>query len=412
MNQQSTEPAAFEDASRFIIKLGLAAHSYGANAMQLEGVLARLSAALGLQGSFRSTPTDIVFAFREHDGPWQRLNLVTKPNTGSDLDKLAETGAVADAVATRAIPVTEGTARLDQIANRRPPWGRVANAVGYAFVGPGLAILFGGSWIDAMAATVLALLVYGVVLLAGNRGARAADWLPLVSAFVVGALAATTKVVVPELNLVLVTVSAVAVLLPGYTISLGIVELVNHYTVSGVANLIDGLVYLLKQFLGAWLGVVVIGSIVTVPAAPGGTSVDPAWLWLFMPLVFVALAVIFQTTRRDFGWVVIGCAIAYAGMVLGSSLANDNLGTVLGTTLVVIYANLWARWTNRPETIALLPAIIVLVSGSIGFRGLAAIAEGQTAVGTQQFLQMFVVAVAIAAGLLIANTIIRPRVSL
>ncbi|MGD8486968.1 MAG: threonine/serine exporter family protein, partial [Chloroflexota bacterium] len=164
--------------------------------------------------------------------------------------------------------------------------------------------------------------------------------------------------------------------------------------------------------LGAWLGVVVVGSIATVPAVPGETSVDPAWLWLFMPLVFVALAIIFQTTRRDFVWVVIGCAVAYAGMVLGSSLANDNLGTVLGTTLAVLYANLWARWTDRPETIALLPAIVVLVSGSIGFRGLAAIAQGQTAVGTQQFVQMFVVALAIAAGLLIANTIVRPRVSL
>jgi uncharacterized membrane protein YjjP (DUF1212 family) len=412
MSHQAVEPTAFEDASRFIIKLGLAAHSYGANAIQLEDVLTRLTAALGFHGSFRSTPTDIVFAFQERDGPWQRVHLVTKPRTGFDLDKLAEAGGVADAVAAGAISVTEGAVRLDSIAARRPPWGRIANALSYAFVGSGLAILFGGSLTDALVATILAVLVYGMVLLATRGGARAVNLLPLSSGFAVSALATATKTIVPELNLVLVTVSAVAVLLPGYTISLGIVELASRYTVAGAANLIDGLVYLVKQFLGAWLGAVVVASIVTVPAVPGGTPADPAWLWLLMPLVFVSLAIIFQTTRRDFVWVIIGCAIAYAGLVLGSSLANDVMGTVLGTTLTVLYANLWARWTGRPESIALLPAVIVLVSGSIGFRGLAAIADGETAVGTQQFIQMFVVAGAITAGLIIANTIRRPRPSL
>lgn len=412
MIEQPPEPASFEDACRFVVKFGLAAHSYGSTAVQLEGVLTRLTAALGFHGYFRSTPKDMVFAFQEREGTWQRQHLVTEPATGSDLHKLAQIGGVADAVMARDISVTEAAARLDSIARGRPPWGRIANLVGYAFVGPGLAILFGGSWADAMVATVLSVIVYGMVLLAGLGGARATDWLPLVSAFVVGALATATKVVVPELNLVLVTVSAIAVLLPGYAISQGIVEILNDYVVSGAVNLIDGLVYLFKQFLGAWLGVLVVASIVAIPQAPASASVDPMWLWLFMPLVFVALVVIFQTARRDSVWVLIGCAAAYTGMVLGDSLANDNLGTVLGTTLTVIYANLWARWTNRPESITLLPAIIVLVSGAIGFQGLAAIADGQTAVGMQQFVQMFIVAVAIAAGVLIANTIVRPRRSL
>jgi uncharacterized membrane protein YjjP (DUF1212 family) len=412
VNQQTGESATFDDACRFIVKLGLAAHSYGATAVQLEGVLAHLTAALGFHGSFRSTPTDIIFAFQERDGTWQRIHLVTKPSTGSDLDKLAEAGDVANAVAAGAMSVTEGSARLDAVAARRPPWGRAANAVAYAFVGSGLAVLFGGSWTDVLVATILAVLVYGMVLLAGRRGARAADWLPLSSAFVVGVLAAAAKIVVPELSLVLVTVSAVAVLLPGYTISLGIVELGDHRTLSGLTNLVEGLVYLVKQFLGAWVGVAVVASVAAIPAVAGGTSADRAWLWLLMPLVFVALAIIFQTTRHDFAWVVVGCAIAFAGMALGSSIGNDNLGTVLGTTLTVLYANLWARRTNRPETITLVPAIIVLVSGSIGFQGLAAIADGQTAVGMQQFAQMFIVALAITAGLLVANAIVRPRASL
>jgi uncharacterized membrane protein YjjB (DUF3815 family) len=140
--------------------------------------------------------------------------------------------------------------------------------------------------------------------------------------------------------------------------------------------------------------------------------VNPAWLWLFMPLVIAALGFIFQTNPRDFLWVCVACTIAYGGTLLGSAIVSDNLGTLLGTIFTVIFANLWAKSTNRPVTIVLLPAIVLLVSGSIGFRGLAAIAEGQTAIGLQEFFQMFVVALLIAGGLLVGNTIVQPKSSL
>jgi hypothetical protein len=67
---------------------------------------------------------------------------------------------------------------------------------------------------------------------------------------------------------------------------------------------------------------------------------------------------------------------------------------------------------GRPTSIVLIPAIVLLVSGSIGFRGLAAIAQGEVALGERQFLQMFVVAATIAAGLLVGNTLVRPKVTL
>jgi uncharacterized membrane protein YjjB (DUF3815 family) len=74
-----------------------------------------------------------------------------------------------------------------------------------------------------------------------------------------------------------------------------------------------------------------------------------------------------------------------------------------------VFSNVWAARTRRPTSIVLLPAIVVLVSGSVGFQGLAAIAEGETTIGAQQLLQMFIVAVMLTAGLLVGNTIVRPR---
>jgi len=59
-----------------------------------------------------------------------------------------------------------------------------------------------------------------------------------------------------------------------------------------------------------------------------------------------------------------------------------------------------------------LPAIVLLVSGSIGFRGLAPMASGQVTTGEHQAIQMFVVALTIAAGLLVGNMMVRPKITL
>ncbi len=249
-------------------------------------------------------------------------------------------------------------------------------------------------------------------MLSGRLGAAATAWLPFSSAFVAGVLATIAKLWVPELNLVLVILSAVAIILPGYTISLGAMELVAQQVLSGTANLTSGLICLAKQVAGGWLGVAAASSIVALAAAGPSTPVDPVWLWLLFPILVLGLCLAFQTSRRDLPWAALVCGVAYLGIVAGSSILNANLGNLVGTIIAVVIANLWARQTGRPTSIVLIPAIVVLVSGSIGFRGLAAMTEGEWLLGVRQFSQMFVVALTIFAGMLVGYAIVRPEPSL
>ncbi len=409
---QTSSKVPFEDAFRFIIKVGTAAHHYGSTATRLETFLAGLSKRLGYQAVIRSTPSDIVFAVRERPDAPQRVEVLATPPPDLDLDKLARLGDLLTEVGTGTVSLADASTRLEAIERMPPPWGRLATMCGYALVGLGLAPLLGGGWSDTLVATLFSMLVYGLVVLSGRVGGAAVDWLPLSTAFVVGVLATIVKTWVPELNLVLVILSAVAILLPGYTISLGAGELAAQRVVSGTANLMSGLVCLVKQVAGGWLGVAVASAALSL--GPGGpaTVVDPAWLWLLVPLLLVGLCLVFQTSRRDLPWAVLVCGIAYLGIMAGQAILDGNLGNLVGTVVAVVVANLWARQTGRPTSIVLLPAIILLVSGSIGFRGLAAMAEGELLVGTQQFLQMFVVALTIFAGILVGYTIVRPEPTL
>jgi uncharacterized membrane protein YjjP (DUF1212 family) len=306
----------------------------------------------------------------------------------------------------------EASARVDDIDRLPPPWGKFASMMGYALVGLGLAPLLGGGWPDTLFATLFSMLVYGLVLLSGRLGASATAWLPLSSAFVVGVLATIVKHWVPEINLVLVILSAVAIILPGYTISLGAGEVVSQHVVSGTANLMSGMICLVKQIAGGWLGVVAASSIISGVTTEPATPVDAVWVQLLFPLLLVGLCLAFQTSRRDLPWAVLVSGIAYLGVLAGSSMLNANLGNLLGTILAVVVSNLWARKTGRPTSIVLIPAIVMLVSGSIGFRGLASITTGELLLGVQQFFQMFVVAMTLVVGIFIGYTLVRPEPSL
>ena len=400
---------SFEEVYHFLQKVGVAAHKYGSTSTRLEAFLDGLSKRFGYTGVFRSNPSEIIFALSKggSNDP-QRVEIISTP-PGLDLDKLARLGEVVDQVKNDTLSLNKASGIIDEIDQLPDPWGKFASMLGYALTGLGLAPLLGGSWADTLFATLFSILVYGLVLLCGRLGRAATEWLPLTSAFVVGVLATIVKLWVPELNLVLVILCANAILLPGYTISLGAGELVAQRVVSGMANLMNGLVTLIKQVAGGWLGIVVVTSIIPVVSGSQASPVSQTWVYLLVPPLLAGLCLAFQVSRRDFLPAIMVCGVAYLGILFGSTLLNANVGNLLGTIVAVVVSTLWARQTNRPTSIVLIPAIVLLVCGTIGFRGLASLAGGDVALGVQQFFQMFVVALTLFAGILIGFTIVRPE---
>ncbi|KOE77882.1 threonine/serine ThrE exporter family protein [Vibrio aestuarianus] len=415
LNKESTSKpsdVSFEDAWQFIVKVGIAAHKYGSTATRIESFLTFLSNNLGYSGVFRSTPSEITFALRESKKSLQRIEIIEVPSD-VNLDKLAHVGELLHKFKCGRLSLADASDQLDIIEQMKPAWGTWSIMSSYAFVGLGLPAILGGSWCDTLFATLLSIVVYGVVMLSTRLGATAKEWMPASAAFISGTLAALVKLWIPELNLVLVVLSATAIILPGYTISLGAGELVARHVVSGLTNLVDGLFCMIKLVIGGWLGIKLVTTLFSLgtsytPAIP----VDTSWLLLLFPTLMVGLCIVFQTPRRDLLWVTLVSVIAYICVVAGTQLIGNSLGNLLGTIFSVIIANLWARKMGRPSSIVLIPAVVMLVSGSIGFRGLAAMANGELLLGSQQFLQMFVVALTITVGILMGHAIVRPESNL
>ncbi len=412
MSHVDEHTVKYSVARRFIIKLGIIAHGYGPSAARLESYLSQVVEALGYHGVFRSTRSEIIFSFWKDDKMDQIMHMASVETGSFNMAKLARVGELVEAVVDGGVSLHNAYEMLDEIEALSNPWGPAAKAVSFMFIGVGFSGLMSGNLLDICISGILALIVYVNVFFAHKFGGRLFELLPFSSAYAVGALAAALKVFMPEINLPVVILSAVIAIIPGFTVSAGIVEMVSNHVVSGSANLISGVIYLLKQFFGAWFGIATIGIFLPSNGITNAPATESLGIWLFLPLLFIGLGIAYQSLIKDFPWVMACCLISYIAVRFGNTFEIAYLGTLLGAIVATLFGNLWARQFNRPTSIVLVPAITVMVSGSVGFQGLLIAAGGESDKGLNQFLQMFIVALVIAAGLLIANTIVRPKVTL
>lgn len=215
--------------------------------------VARTRTPCGYMPRFRSTPSEALFALRGRPESPLRVELIATPVPGAHLDKLARLGDLENEVGAGTRPLAEASARVDAIDRAPQPWSSFASMMGYVLVGLGVVPILGGGWADTLCAALFSVLVYGLVAWSGRLGAVATAWVPFSTAFALGVLATVVELWVPQPDRVLVVLTAVAVLLPGYRIGLGAWELLAQHVGSGTHNLLTGLVSRGKQTAGGGL---------------------------------------------------------------------------------------------------------------------------------------------------------------
>jgi len=405
----------FETVCKFVIKLGTLAHRYGTQARRLESYLTRVTRSFGYSGFFRSTPTNISFTFTQPDELWHKIHHIYMPGTGFDLFKLSKVGELVADLESGKITLTEANDNLDEIDNitLSPPYpyGKILIAIGYILSGAGFAGFLNCGLVNIILSAILSLIVYLIILYSNKFSERFEYWTPFLCTFIASVIASLISIILPETKVYLVTLSAVIYLIPGFTISCGIIELSYKYVQSGIINIVNGLVYLSLLFAGAWTGATIIKSLFSVNNTQY-TTISLNFIWLFAMIMAVGLCIVFQTPKRDFLWAILGSGIACLGIVLGEAISGVNAGNFFGAVLAVVFSNIWSAKTNRAASLVLLPSIVFLVSGSIGFRGFVALSSNNTTIGEQEFIHMFVVAVSISVGLLVGNTIYKPKITL
>ena len=390
---------------RFVLALGRALHRYGTPAHRLEEALGIVCRQLGLEAEVLSTPTFLTVRFGEPSELRTSMMRVDPPEL--DLAKLAKLDSLADAVSDREIDPLVGLEQIAAIEKAPRVWGVVPETITSALTPASVAVFFGGSGRDVAAAAAVGLVI-GVLALVTKARAHAARAFELLGAFVAafgaGAIAGMVSGVHPSI----VTIAALIALLPGMTLTTAMTELATRNLVSGTARLMAALVILLELGLGVALGERLAAELFVID--PGAPVPLPAWsVWLAFFVSALGMVVVCQAERAATGWILLASLVGFAGAQQGTELLGGQLGVLVGAFALGIFANLYARGLDRPQQVVLVPAMILLVPGSLGFRGISSLLDRDTLTGIETTFAMFVVAMAIVAGLLIANAAVSPR---
>lgn len=398
--------AAHQAAVGFILRLGRALHGYGLAAHGLEDALAGVASRLGLEAQFFTTPTSIFASFGRPET--QATHLIRVHPGAVNLGKLAELDQVTREIHAGTLTPAGGSLRVDAIIASPPVYGRTLRVLTCGVASATVCRVLAGGASEVVVAGVAGLFV-GLLALASRRLPHASHVFELVASLVVAAFVSlvATSAIVP-VSVSTATLAGVIVLVPGLTLTLAMTELASRHLVSGTARLSGAFIVFIAMAFGVAVGNRLAAGLAGVPPSVS-PSLLPAWtLWVAIAVAPFAFGVYLRARPRDMGWVWLASLLGYGAVRVGALALGPALGASIGSLLVGIMANLYERRGLGPATVPLVPGVLLLVPGSIGYRSMASLLDQNVVVGVATGFTMLLTAVAIAAGVLMANVLVPP----
>jgi len=394
------------------LRTGVMLLESGAETTDTERSMRRMLRGLGLAGAEALVTYSIVAVSHVQGGgvlPTTAMRAV--PSWHTNYERLAAVSDVANAVAAGQLGLDAAEAALEDAATTRRPYPGWVLAAAAGASAAALAILFGGSPLDALATLVVGMLVQPIVV------AVERTHLPPLFQTAAG-VAATTALVtlIAALGALahpsLVLTGAVLRFLPGATLVAGMRDLMDRSIVSGTARLAEAL--LLGGAVAGSLGVVLAGAaslgVRLTISLEGGVS------WPLPVLVGAsAIAVAFYAiglgvpTRVLLTCSLLGALATLVGQGLVTTFAQ--LGEVFVAALVVgVLGRLFARQLEAPWTLWAVPAVLVLLPGlTIVQAMLAPTVTLQVSLLAEALLTAFAIGVGVASGDIVVSAYLRIR---
>ncbi|MGC4118250.1 MAG: threonine/serine exporter family protein [Myxococcales bacterium] len=393
---------------RFAMTLGRALHRYGTPAHRLEEVMTVVSAQLGIEARFVATPTAIFASFGPPEA--QQATLIRGEPGSTDLRRLARIDEVANDVVEGRTSPSDGASLVEAqlIDSPSSALHRLARVVCFALSSAAGAQLYGGGLAEVAVSGGVGLLLGLLDAVAAKVPAVERGFEPI-AAFIASAVSVSLTRLVGHFSTEVATLAALVYLLPGLALTQAMMELSTRNLIAGTSRFSGAMMVFMLLGFGVALGRRID---VVLPAAPPAVPITPLPGWSIIPgllVLTVALAVLFKARRHDFHWILLAAVVAAGGARVGAAWLGPELGAFLGALALGIVSNGIARIRRRPTIITVVPGIMVLVPGSVGYRSIESMLAQDVVNGLATAFSMVFVLVGLASGLVLANAFVTPR---
>lgn len=361
---------------------------------------------MGLYAHVFSTPTS-VFLSIEEDGEYDTY--LTRITPGEvNLSKLRSIDTIFNAVFAKKMTPLTGIRKIKEIVlepDRVPLWAHVLSFGGASATA---SVLFGGHWQEMLGAALIGGTCGALIdITAKNREyARLFDFL---AGFFAAVIAGLLSLLIGPYTTTISVLAGIIVLIPGLTLTTAMTELATRNVVSGSARLVGAIMILVLLGFGAAAGDELVNVLLDPPPSLKHDGFSTHWRGFAAVMGAGFFVVLFRARLNDW-WVMLASVLcAYYSSRFGVATFGLEFGICFAAACVGVLGNLFAQFADRPAVTVVLPGLIMLVPGSIGFRSVQSFMGAETLSGVESAFRVVVIGAALVVGLLLSNAVIRPR---
>ena len=414
-----------DDYVLFVIKLAHFLHAAGETTHRLEYNLALVASKFGLECTVGAFPNMIMLTFGEKffeeksgchiPSLYHRKSHVALCNSGVDGDRLLLGDSLVHLILQNKIPFRSAVCLLHNFEQRLPLFSMWVQILATSISSSAVAgVFFGGTWHDVMLCLLIGFLV-GAFCYWSDRTPCTARLQLIFCGFLTAFLSYIFSFFVdPSLCLSSDVLSSLCWLLPGFSFTLGLIEVSHKSVSSGVSRVFYALIMCLQLGAGATFGFQ-LASLCT-----RGLYFDPNTIanhcplslsnfsWMFFFIMVITWIVLINSALRQWPIMIVTITITFIVYNYIYPLIGDNAARTIAATVIGLICNCYCRITNEPATVILLNAVFLLVPGSMGVRAVNSFLDSNYAIAYSFLLGMLSSGVSISVGLSISNLIVFP----
>lgn len=361
---------------RFILRLCRALMMFGAPTHRLEEYMKMTSRVLSIDGQFLYIPGCMIISFGDSSTHTSEMQLV-RCVQGVNLHKLHETHGIYKDVIHGYQTVDEALTHIEELIvmrNLYPPWICVF-FYGFASlaVGP---FAFRARWLDMPISFLLGSLVGVLQIIVAPRSSLYNNVFEVTAAIIVSFLGRVFGSIGNKQDIfcfAAISQSALALILPGYIILCGSLELQARSIVAGSVRMFYAIIYSLFLGFGITLGAAIYGWMdSSATSNPSCTSpLDDWWRVLFVPMFTVGLALVNQAHWKQIPVMVVISSAGYVVTYFSNKRLQSasELTSAIGAFVIGILGNMYSRVGHGLAFAAMLPAIFVQVPSGLAAQG-------------------------------------------
>jgi uncharacterized membrane protein YjjP (DUF1212 family) len=389
-----------------VLELGCVLQELRVDASTLEFALSRVIQHLDIEGTVFAIPTGFLATLRK-EGHHSKTYLMRVTSGNTNLKKLAEVEVLIDLFLEDKLDIATTRGKLAALTMRQPRFGFWSTTMASGIAAMGMVNIWGGCWLDVLCGLGVGLLTGLVVNWIRNR-VKLASFAPLIAGLISALAGSFISHTVPSTTYITIVLGGIVCLIPGLELLVAMQELGTGNLVSGTARMAGACLIFMLLSLGMGCGQQ-LGNFWWPHKYNNPISAIPWTIFPSLALVTLGYLIIFQGRLNDYIYTFFVGILTWYGNIYCVEALGDVAGAGITALILGAGCNYYSQRSKKPETIILLPAILLILPGSLGIKGLTMIMGKQPLVGIQSGFQYFYVTTALMLGLLMANAMVSRR---